>query len=130
MKVAVRPEERLARELLARALQVPVERYDDGTQSGMHDLDILWPDKEPTAVEVVGWASQDHLRDEAAWQKHASDFFPSPQLTQRWMVVSEASAGGRMRDVQSRAVTPLSVLERRAISSFRPGDAYGHGEIA
>ena len=49
----LRGEEEWARLTLIAELGVPVEQHDDGTQPGMYDLEIAYPDRVPGAVEVT-----------------------------------------------------------------------------
>lgn len=49
----LRLEEVWAQRCIAFALGVPVTQHDDGSQPGMHDLNIEYADRSPGAVEVT-----------------------------------------------------------------------------
>ncbi len=49
----LRWEEERARAMIERALGVPVKQHDDGSKRGMYDLDVLYPDRPPAAVEIT-----------------------------------------------------------------------------
>jgi hypothetical protein len=53
---SLRPEEQWARDLMARALSLPVVQHDDGSRQGMHDLDVVFPSGDRAAVEVTSAA--------------------------------------------------------------------------
>lgn len=50
----LRPEEEWARQMIEAELSCPVVQHDDGTDAGMFDLRIEYPNRSHGAVEVVG----------------------------------------------------------------------------
>jgi hypothetical protein len=58
---ALRPEEEWARSIISRVLATPVEQNDDGTEPGMYDLRILYPDRPAGAVEVTAAADRESI---------------------------------------------------------------------
>src|SRR4051812_17597532 len=49
----LRFEEEWARQVISQALDLPVIQHDDGSRSGMHDLDIIGLDGAREPVEVT-----------------------------------------------------------------------------
>lgn len=58
----LRAEEKVAAATIARTLGVQVKQHDDGTQPGMHDLNIVAAGDSPAAVEVTAAADSDSLQ--------------------------------------------------------------------
>lgn len=54
--------EEWAARCISKALRAEVEEHDDGSAPGMYDLRIVFPDREPGAVEVTAAADQQSIQ--------------------------------------------------------------------
>jgi len=84
MSVPERPEEELARRIVAAELAVPVRRYENGTQNSMVDHVIELPSG-PVPLEVVGDHDVAHIRLWDALEKRGRAIWV-PDLQSGWYV--------------------------------------------
>jgi hypothetical protein len=118
---ALRPEEQWAREVIAYALQVPVEQHDDGSVDGMHDLDVIYPDRPRAAVEVTTAADGEAI---ALWNLlNGGGRWVEPTLKGGWAVSLLPTA--RAKRVREELPPLLEILERSGIKEVRLGHARG-----
>lgn len=118
---ALRPEEEWASHLMSRALGVPVAQHDDGSTNGMHDLDVLYPDRPTAAVEVTSATDGDSV---VLWNLMNGDGrWTEPGLAGGWMVSVEPSA--RAKRLRSELPQLLGDLERAELSEIRPNQRAG-----
>jgi hypothetical protein len=91
---SLRPEEDWARQLIASAFGVPVVQHDDGSEAGMHDLDVLHADGSVGAVEVTSAADGDSM---ALWRlmNDRDERWIVTGLAGGWMVSLVPEARGR-----------------------------------
>ena len=114
---ALRPEEHWAREVIAYALQVPVVQHDDGTVEGMHDLDVVYPDRPRAAVEVTTAADGESI---ALWNLlNGNGRWIEPTLRGGWAVSLLPTA--RAKRVRKELPPLLNVLERSGIKEVHVG---------
>jgi hypothetical protein len=105
---------------MSRALGVPVEQHDDGSRPGMHDLDIMYPDRPTAAAEVTAAADSmlteqwNLMNDGGRWQVAT--------LTGGWLVSVEPEA--RVRRLRRDLPEFLRSLEEAGIRNFRVGSLY------
>jgi hypothetical protein len=114
---ALRPEEHWAREIIAHALRVPVVQHDDGTVDGMHDLDVVYPDRPCAAVEVTTAADGESI---ALWNLlNGGGRWIEPTLSGGWTVSLLPTA--RAKRVRKELPPLLEMLERSGIKEFHLG---------
>ena len=114
---ALRPEEQWAREIIAYALRVPVVQHDDGTVEGMHDLDVLYPDRPCAAVEVTTAADGESI---ALWNLlNGGGRWIEPTLRGGWAVSLLPTA--RAKRVRKELPPLLEMLERSGIKEVHVG---------
>lgn len=112
----LKPEEEWARQLIERALNVPVVQNDDGSKDGMHDLEIQYFDRLAAAVEVVAAADQASIE---LWKLVNSDGrWTEPELRGGWMAALLPTA--RARDLRHRLPSLLREFEADGIRSVEP----------
>lgn len=117
---SLRSEEEWARQMISRALGVPVVQRDDGSLDGMHDLDVLHPDQRRAAVEVTAAADGQSI---ALWKlmNGRDERWIVPNLEGGWMVGLDPSARGKR--VRTELPELLMALERSGIKELRRWDS-------
>jgi hypothetical protein len=112
---ALRPEEEWARQMMSRALAVDVVQHDDGSDHGMHDLDVLH-EHGVAAVEVTAAADGESM---ALWRlmNDRDDRWLEPDLAGGWMVTLRPSARGKR--VKAELPRLLGVLESAGVRELR-----------
>ncbi len=110
MATALRPEEQWARQMIAGATGCSVEQHDDGSDRGMHDLDILGLHK-AAAVEVV--ADIDQQRHEL-WQVIDDQPWTIAPGLGSWFVTLEQQA--RVKTLRSELPALITFLVSHARS--------------
>lgn len=111
-----RSEELFARDCIGGALRVEVRVHDDGSQPGMHDLDINYPHGSPAAVEVTGVGDASMIE---LWNLlNGGDQWIDPGLVGGWNV--EVSPQARVKRLRSELPTLLAHLEATGIDRIRP----------
>lgn len=111
----LRPEEEWARSMMSCALDVEVVQHDDGSDPGMHDLDVLHPARQRGAVEVTAAADAACIE---LWNlmNGKSERWIEPELAGGWLVTLEPSARGRR--VQKNLPRLLFELEQSGRRRF------------
>ncbi len=110
-------------------LGVPVEQYDDGSQTGMHDLDILYPDARRGAVEVTAAEDQALAADYGALRRRP--VLHDGRLTRGWLAVVRQSAS--VNRLRAELPDVLHQLERAGVyeaSVYRQGSPHEQSEWA
>jgi len=81
----LRGEEKVVAATIMTTLGLKVEQHDDGTQPGMHDLDIITVDGSPAAVEVTAAADPDSIQ---LWElvNGRDERWTVPDLKGGWML--------------------------------------------
>lgn len=101
--------------MIERALGVPVVQHDDGSRSGMHDLDIVFPDGQYGAVEAT--AAADAASIELWNLMNGGGRWIEDSLAGGWMV----SVHPHARACRLRQELPhlLGRLERLGVAELR-----------
>ena len=99
--------------MLQEALGVPVEQHDDGSRPGMHDLDVLYPDRPRAVVEIVAAADQEAM----ALSRTRRERWQAEGLAGGW-IVSILPAPGRWRRLVRELPTFLATLEQAGITEL------------
>src|SRR5688572_27778368 len=103
--------------LVSYALRVPVVQHDDGTVEGMHDLDVLYPDRPCAAVEVTTAADGESI---ALWNLlNGGGRWIEPTLRGGWAVSLLPTA--RAKRVRKELPPLLEMLERSGIKEVHVG---------
>lgn len=91
----LRAEEKVAAATITRTLGLQVKQYDDGTQPGMHDLNIITAEDSPAAVEVTAAADPDSLQ---LWKlvNGRGERWIVPDLHGGWMVHLKPTARAKL----------------------------------
>ncbi len=113
----IRGEEEWARQCLAAALRgARVKRHDDGSSTGMFDLEILYEDGRRGAVEVTAAADSESIElwnllngDDGRWIE--------PDLKGGWIVALYPSA--RAKRIKVELPRLLKQLEREGVREVR-----------
>ncbi len=113
---ALGPEEEWARQMIHHSLGVPVEQHDDGSRPRMHDLDILYTDRPPAAVEVT--AAADPASIELWNLMNSGDRWQVDGLVGGWLVTLDPVA--RANRLRRELPALLKQLEGLGISELRP----------
>lgn len=101
---------------ISGALGVEVGEHDDGSMPGMYDLEILYPDQVPGAVEVTA-AADPHLIQ--LWKLvNEGGRWIVPDLAGGWMVVLDPVA--RVKRLRERLPALLRSLEKEGLREVRP----------
>jgi hypothetical protein len=87
----LRGEEEWARSIMSEVLGVAVSQHDDGSRPGMHDLDLLHPDRPHGAAEVTAAADGECL---ALWRlmNGNDERWIVPELDGGWLVSLDPAA--------------------------------------
>jgi len=112
---SLRPDEEWARHLIAAELGVPVEQHDDGSEPGMHDLDIMFENGRG-AAEVTAAADGESI----ALYRLMSDGkrWIEPRLAGGWRVSLDPTA--RAKRLWAELPGLLAELERRHVHEVDP----------
>jgi hypothetical protein len=103
----LRPDERWAAALMSAHLGCPVVQHDDGSKSGMYDLDVHRPDGPVGACEVTAAM---HAQDAAFWRATKSGArWTEPDLAGGWIVNVRTSAS--VRDLRKQLPNRLRRYE-------------------
>ncbi|MGH9890667.1 MAG: hypothetical protein ACREA0_01515 [bacterium] len=117
-----RGEEKWAALCISKALDVEVEVHDDGSAPGMHDLDILYADRAPAAVEVTAAADPQLIE---LWKLvNEGGRWVVPEIAGGWMVVLDPAArAGLLRAGLPKLLRSLEegIREVRAEEWWHPG---------
>lgn len=108
----LRGEEKVVAATIAATLGLVVEQYDDGSQPGMHDLNIIAVDGTSAAVEVTAAADADSIQ---LWKlvNGRDDRWTVPGLRGGWMLHLEPTA--RAKRLLKELPGLLEELEGRGI---------------
>lgn len=101
-----------AGKVIAAHLGVPVEQHDDGSQPGMYDLTICYPDGRRGAVEVTAAEDQAQAADYGALRRRP--ILHDSRLTNGWLVV--AQRGADVNRLREELPDLLHQLERQGIT--------------
>lgn len=116
--MGLRAEEEWARQMMEAELDVPVVAFDDGSQPGMHDLEVRPPGDEPHAVEVTSEVDSSSTQ---LWKIFNSDGRRiEPSLEGGWMVVLTPDARARL--LEAELVSLLQLLESAGLRSVHASD--------
>ncbi len=112
---ALRDEEQWAAACIAEALDVEVVQHDDGLQDGMHDLDIVRPDRRD-AVEVTAAADAESIE---LWKlmNNREDRWIVPSIDGGWNVTLDPTA--RAKRILGELPDLLAEMEQRGIPEYR-----------
>jgi hypothetical protein len=100
---------------MAEALSVQVVQHDDGSRDGMHDLDIVRPDRRD-AVEVTAAADAESIQ---LWKlvNHRDERWIVPSIDGGWHVTLDPAA--RAKRVLSELPDLLAEMEQRGVREYR-----------
>jgi len=124
----LRAEEHWVLGMIEAALGESVRQHDDGSQAGMHDLDILYTDGRSAAVEVTAAADADCIE---LWKlvTGAEERWVVPGLQGGWTVVLQpTSRAGRLRKELPDLLGRLEAAGRVSVEAVprnrRPRDTF------
>jgi hypothetical protein len=118
----LRADEERVRIVLERALGVPVEQHDDGSEPSMHDLDIVYPDRAVAALEITAAADSDSIE---LWRAmNDGERWCEENLEGGWSITVDPAARGKL--LREHLPEFLRGLEGAGVREFRRG--YGHPE--
>lgn len=100
---------------MAEALRVEVVQHDDGSRDGMHDLDIVRPDRRD-AVEVTAAADAESIQ---LWKlvNDRDERWIEPTIDGGWYVILEPAA--RAKRILAELPGLLAEMERRGVREYR-----------
>jgi hypothetical protein len=111
----LRGEEKWARSILQRELGVAVEQHDDGSESGMYDLKVVYKDGKTAAVEITAAADAETIE---FWNlMNTSGRWVVPDLAGGWAVHVEPSA--RVKEAARGVARPPYGLRKRGTPELR-----------
>lgn len=116
MKPADRWEERLAVRCIAAELGVEVDVHDDGSAPSMYDLNIMYRDRAPGAVEVTAAGDPESIA--LGKLVYNGERWIVPEIAGGWAAVLQPSA--RMKDLRAELPALLRTLESQGIPSAEP----------
>lgn len=116
------PLEEAVRARLEAIVGVPVEQVDHGTGRSIHDLAIVYLDREPAPVEVTTAVDQAELEASAS---NGMDPWPTTRLRHSWNLASEGRPPN-FRSLRREAEPLLEVLEAYGLGQFSPGTTMVH----
>jgi hypothetical protein len=107
--------------MIEHTLDVPVRQHDDGSASGMHDLDIVHPAGPSGAVEVTSAADGESM---AAWKQlnPRGERWIEPTIKGGWIVTVLPSA--RTKRIKKELPELLRVLEGMGLDLPDEDDDY------
>jgi hypothetical protein len=112
----VRWDEKLAVACISMALGVDVDVHDDGSAPSMYDLNIVYPNRAPGAVEVT--AAADPEITALARLAYQGERWIIPGIAGGWAVSLEASA--KVKSLRANLPAILRTLEEQGIRWARP----------
>lgn len=112
----LRREEEWARHVLHATLGVPVEQNDDGSEPGMHDLKILYPNAPAGAVEVT--AAVDAAATELWNLAYREGRWEEPDLAGGWRAYVDPTRRSRKSKLRRDLPAFLRALERAHIQEW------------
>jgi len=111
----IRGEERWAANCIHHALVAEVRENDDGSSPGMHDLEIVYENEPPAAVEVTAAADADSIE---LWNLvNGSGRWVEPDIAGGWLVALLPQA--RAQRLRAELPALLDELERERVSEVR-----------
>jgi hypothetical protein len=113
---ADRWEERLAVRCIAAELGVEVDVHDDGSEPSMHDLNILYPDRPPGAVEVTAAADPDSIA--LGTFVYDGERWIVPNIAGGWMASLQPTA--KWKAVQAQLPVLLQTMEGQSVTRADP----------
>lgn len=126
----LRGEEQWAARMVQAALGRPVQQHDDGSQPGMHDLDIVGPGGALAALEVTTAADSDSIQ---LWKlvNGRGERWIVPGLKGGWMVFLQPTARAkRVLTELPSLLGSLEVCNIRDIGRTRQGQHEGNPVVA
>jgi len=124
----LRPEELWAKACIEQSLPgVIVQQHDDGSEDGMYDLTIVYPDGSIAAAEVTTAGDEDYIKLAKALDKKAKGW-QVPGLTGTWWVRALPSA--RAQDLRKQLPDILGGLESSGIRRIRGDQSSPHALAA
>ena len=104
---------------MLHSLDVPVAQHDEGSKPGMHDLDVLYPDRPAAAVEVTAAADGESI---ALWKlmNGRSERWQVNELAGGWRVSVMPAA--RAKRLRKELPTLLLRLEQTGIRELHVGE--------
>src|SRR5256714_6551180 len=113
----LRADEEQIRIVLERALGVPVKQHDDGSEPGMYDLDIVYPDRPFAALEITAAADSDSIE---LWRvMNDGERWCEENLEGGWSVTVDPTARGKL--LREDLPELLRRLEGAGMREFRRG---------
>jgi len=116
VSASLRWDEKLAARCIKAELGVDVEVHDDGSAPSMYDLNILFPDRAPGAVEVTAAADQESIQ--LGKLVYDGERWVIPDIAGGWAAVLHPTA--RMKDLKAQLPALLQTLESRGIHWAQP----------
>jgi hypothetical protein len=129
---AARAEERQAKLIVEQALGVALaERDHPGAPPGLHDFDILWPDRRPGALEVTILTDEPWHRLRAALAEHG-DVIHTEELRRRWLIGSKEAEYGHppFREIRKQLVSHLARVEAEGRNDFTELDRWSSPSVS
>jgi hypothetical protein len=113
--------------MMSEVLGVAVSQHDDGSRPGMHDLDILHPDRPHGAAEVTAAADGECL---ALWRlmNGNDERWIVPELDGGWLVSLDPAA--RAKSVRKELPGLLLELERSRTSCLSRRSRFDRHDLA
>jgi hypothetical protein len=123
-----RPDELTAKRFMRLCLpEVQVCLHDDGSQQGMHDLDLRWPDGHIEAMEVTTDTAPERRRLGNRIDRQGA--VVATEATRDWFVWLQAGTTN-VRHIRAEIDHHLSLVEQEGLTRFAKHDRHSSDAVA